>query len=247
MISFEKLSLSYGDKVVLKETSLTIKDGHTHILLGLSGSGKSTLIKVLLGMARAQTGQVFVNSYQQHWPVDFFWRQQFGYVPQDGGLFPHMTAIDNVTLLARTLKWDKKRINERIEEILPLVSLHKPLLKRYPKELSGGQRQRFSIMRALFMNPDILLFDEPLGALDPLIRAELQTELKKLFNDLKKTVIFVTHDVTEAAYLGDQISLLRDGKVLQTGTYEELLEKPKTKFVSRFIQAQRNIQDLDDE
>lgn len=247
MIHLENVSLTYGSKTVLRQASLDILSETTHILLGLSGSGKSTLLKVLLGLVQPNEGSVRVDEHAQRWPVDFFWRQQFGYLPQDGGLFPHMTCLDNITLLARTLKWEKKRIEHRIDEIVPLASLDRSLLKRFPKQISGGQRQRVSLLRALFMDPKILLFDEPLGALDPLIRNDLQSELKKLFSDLGKTVVFVTHDVTEAAYLGDRISLLRSGQVLQTGSMSELSQDPKTKFVSQFLQAQRQLKDLENE
>lgn len=241
MIQFEKVRLSYGEKIILQEINLSIQQGSTHILLGLSGSGKSTLLKVLLGLLPIDRGQVQVNENIQKFPVDFFWRQQFGYVPQDGGLFPHMTGEENVTLLARTLGWEKKKIQKRVDEVCPLVSLPKHLLKRYPKELSGGQKQRVAVMRALFLNPDILLFDEPLGALDPLIRNDLQSELKRLFSELKKTVIFVTHDVAEASFLGDEITLLRNGKVLQTGSLEQINKSPVDEFVVRFFNSQRTM------
>ena len=162
-----------------------------------------------------------------------------GYVPQDGGLFPHLTARDNVTLVANTLGWKNEKIDARIEELLQLTSLDRSLLSRFPKELSGGQRQRISLMRASFLDPAILILDEPLGALDPIIRNDVQNELKSIFNVMKKTVLMVTHDIDEARFFGHELTLLRDGHVVQTGPFEELRDRPAAPFGTKFIQAQR--------
>ena len=162
-----------------------------------------------------------------------------GYVIQDGGLFPHLTAEKNVSLLADYIGWTKDKIDERIKELSVLTKFPVNGLERYPAELSGGQKQRVSLMRALMLDPKILLLDEPLGALDPLIRYELQDDLKKIFQKLKKTVILVTHDLTEAGFFGDKIVLMMDGKIIQTGTIEELIKKPANDFVTKFITAQR--------
>jgi osmoprotectant transport system ATP-binding protein len=162
-----------------------------------------------------------------------------GYVIQDGGLFPHLTAAGNVTLLARHLGWGPAKLGERLRELAELTRLSPAQLDRYPAQLSGGQRQRVGLMRALMLEPDLLLMDEPLGALDPMVRAQLQADLKGIFRQLKKTVLLVTHDMGEAAYLGDEIALMREGRIVQRGGFEELLARPAEPFVSEFIRAQR--------
>ncbi len=159
---------------------------------------------------------------------------------QEGGLFPHLSAGRNVTLMARYLKWDGERITRRVQELAGLSRLPVGSLDRFPAQLSGGQRQRVSLMRALMLDPDVLLLDEPLGALDPLIRAELQADLKNVFQTLRKTVVLVTHDMGEAAFFGDAIVLLRDGQIVQTGTIDALLHAPAEPFVTHFINAQRS-------
>jgi len=167
-------------------------------------------------------------------------RHRMGYVIQDGGLFPHLTGRGNVSLLAKHLGWDDERITDRVQELADLVQLPAERLEQFPTELSGGQRQRVSLMRALMLDPDVLLLDEPLGALDPMIRADLQDDLRDIFQQLDKTVVFVTHDLSEAAFIGDQIVLLRSGEVVQTGPMRDLLDTPANAFVEAFVQAQRS-------
>ena len=162
-----------------------------------------------------------------------------GYVVQDGGLFPHLTAHGNVTLMAHYLGWNARRIETRLAELTELTRFPDDGLTRYPTQLSGGQRQRVSLMRALMLEPDVLLLDEPLGALDPIIRSELQTDLRRIFQALAKTVLLVTHDLSEAGFFGDLIVLLRDGKIVQQGRLADLLGTPADPFVTRFINAQR--------
>jgi osmoprotectant transport system ATP-binding protein len=166
-------------------------------------------------------------------------RLRMGYVIQDGGLFPHLTAAGNVALLARHLGWNQGRIAGRLRELAELTRLAPSHLERYPAQLSGGQRQRVGLMRALMLEPDLLLMDEPLAALDPMVRAGLQSDLKQIFLRLKKTVLLVTHDMGEAAFLGDEIALMREGRIVQRGTFRDLLERPADPFVSEFIRAQR--------
>jgi osmoprotectant transport system ATP-binding protein len=167
-------------------------------------------------------------------------RKRMGYVIQEGGLLPHLSAAGNVTLMARHLKWDVKRIEARLRELTNLVRFPTDGLRRFPAQLSGGQRQRVSLMRALMLDPDVLLLDEPLASLDPMIRADLQADLKGIFQALNKTVVLVTHDMGEAAFFGDLIVLLKDGRVVQEGRIEEFFKKPSDPFVSRFINAQRS-------
>ena len=166
-------------------------------------------------------------------------RQRMGYVLQDGGLFPHLSARDNVTLMARYVGWDAQNVSRRVEELAELTHFPIDGLDRFPLELSGGQQQRVSLMRALMLDPEVLLLDEPLGALDPMIRFELQNDLREIFSRLSKTVVMVTHDLGEAAFFGDTIVLLRGGKIVQRGTLQQMLNSPADEFVARFIQAQR--------
>jgi osmoprotectant transport system ATP-binding protein len=162
-----------------------------------------------------------------------------GYVIQEGGLFPHLTAAGNVSLMARYLGWEDPRIEERVAQLCALVRLRPENLHRYPHELSGGQRQRVGLMRALMLDPDLLLLDEPLGQLDPMIRFELQQDLKQVFDALGKTTLFVTHDLNEAGYLGQHIVLMREGRIVQQGPAAELLTRPADAFVAQFVRAQR--------
>jgi osmoprotectant transport system ATP-binding protein len=161
-----------------------------------------------------------------------------GYVIQDGGLFPHLTARANACLMADELRWPLARQADRLRELCALTRFPSEALDRYPVELSGGQRQRVSLMRALMLDPDILLMDEPLAALDPMIRADLQDDLKSIFQKLAKTVVLVTHDLGEAAYFGDTIALMNTGRIVQSGTFDDLRDRPADSFVRRFLQAQ---------
>ena len=171
-------------------------------------------------------------------------RHRIGYVIQEGGLFPHMTARQNVLLLARHLKMSPEDQFARLKELTELTHLDPHLLERWPGELSGGQRQRVSLMRALFLNPDVLLLDEPLGALDPMIRHQLQTDLRHIFQTLKKTVVLVTHDMSEAAFLGDRIMVLRQGRLIQQGDFAALHSNPQAPFVAEFIAARRELPEI---
>lgn len=170
-------------------------------------------------------------------------RHRMGYVIQDGGLFPHLSVRDNVTLLATQLGWPEDKKESRLLELTDLVQIPSDRLSSFPLQLSGGQQQRVSLMRALMLDPDVLLLDEPLGALDPMIRAELQTDLRSIFRRLKKTVVMVTHDLHEAGYFGDTILLLREGQVEQKGSFSDLLNAPASAFVEAFINAQRTVLD----
>jgi osmoprotectant transport system ATP-binding protein len=166
-------------------------------------------------------------------------RKKFGYVIQEGGLFPHLTGKGNASLMAEYLGWEKVKIKNRIEELTDLMKLSPEILDKYPSQLSGGQKQRVSIMRALMTDPEILLLDEPLGALDPLIRYDLQTDLKEIFVSLKKTVVMVTHDMGEASFFGDRIVLMKNGSVIQVGNAEDFIKNPAEPFVTKFVNAQR--------
>lgn len=242
MLQVRGLTKHYKTQAALDNVSLRLASGLTHILIGSSGSGKSTLLRAILGLISGDTGEVLFDGTDVRKMTAEFRAERMGYVPQEGGLFPHFTAYENVALIAKSRGWTSQKIEARMRELTELVALDKSLLDKYPRQLSGGQRQRVSIMRATFLNPEMLILDEPLGALDPLIRAELQTELKSIFAKLKKTVVLVTHDLGEAAYLGDSLTLMHEGRVVQTGSLNDLVTRPATAFVSKFINAQRTFE-----
>jgi osmoprotectant transport system ATP-binding protein len=235
MLELLGVSKLYGQTEALQPTELRIAPGRTTVLLGPSGCGKSTLLRLMLGLLRPDTGNVLFDGK----PIEPALRHRMGYVVQDGGLFPHLTAGGNATLMAHYLGWDGTRIDERVQQLTELTQFPADGLERYPVQLSGGQRQRVSLMRALMLDPDVLLLDEPLGALDPIIRYDLQTDLRRIFQTLNKTVILVTHDLGEAGYFGDHLVLLRAGRIVQQGTLADLVQRPAVPFVTQFINAQR--------
>lgn len=239
MIELQQAARTYGGLVALHATELEIPKGQTTVLIGPSGCGKSTLLRLILGLIAPSQGQVLFKGIPINAENAETLRRRMGYVIQDGGLFPHLTAEGNVTLMARYL--GEMDPEPRLKELCYLVHLPRESLSRYPVELSGGQRQRVGLMRALMLEPEVLLLDEPLGALDPMVRAALQTDLKEVFQRLKKTVIMVTHDMAEAAHLGDRIVLLRDGRIVQVGNLDDLLYRPADPFVTEFITAQRSL------
>ncbi|MBI2487914.1 MAG: ATP-binding cassette domain-containing protein [Deltaproteobacteria bacterium] len=240
MIELDNVSKTYGSTRALDSIDLTILPLRTTVLLGPSGCGKSTLIRLIIGLIKPDEGSVYVEGELLTPNNIFALRKRMGYVIQDGALFPHLTARENVSLIAKHIGWNRDRIQNRIVELCGLTKFPVDALNRYPAQISGGQRQRVSLMRALMLDPDILLLDEPLGALDPLIRFELQTDLKEIFKTLGKTVLMVTHDKGEAGFFEDTIVLLRDGCIIQQGTLSDLVKKPADPFVTRFINAQRS-------
>jgi osmoprotectant transport system ATP-binding protein len=229
----------YATTTALDGVNLVVQPERTTVLIGPSGCGKSTLIRLMAGLITPDEGKiVFENTALSRGNIVLL-RRRMGYVIQEGGLFPHMTARRNVVLMARYLGWERQRIEERLRELADLTQLPAATLDQLPIELSGGQRQRISLMRALMLDPDVLLLDEPLGALDSLIRYDLQQELRRIFQRLRKTVVLVTHDLAEASYLGDVLVLMRSGRIIQQGAPAALVEHPADPFVERFIRAQR--------
>ncbi len=240
MLILRDISLSFHGKPALDGVSLGLETGRTTVLIGPSGCGKSTLLRIVVGLLLPDRGCVEFEGRELRREIMLESRRRMGYVIQDGGLFPHLTGRGNVAIAAESLGRNRKAIADRIEELRRLVRLPGDALERYPAQLSGGQRQRISLMRALMLDPALLLLDEPLAALDPMIRADLQDDLRDIFRSLGKTVLMVTHDMGEAVFFGDRIVLMRSGRIVQSGAPEELLLRPKDSFVSRFIQAQRN-------
>ncbi|CAH9017655.1 ATP-binding cassette domain-containing protein [Candidatus Nitrosacidococcus sp. I8] len=239
IVILENVSKSYSTTAGIQHTSLNISQGQITALIGPSGCGKSTLLRLIVGLITPDSGCIYFEGTQLTPENILAQRQKMGYVIQEGGLFPHYTAQENIALVANYLNWDQNKIDQRLRELVALARFPEDALKRYPVQLSGGQRQRVALMRALMLNPDLLLLDEPLGALDPLNRYEMQAELREIFQSLHKTVILVTHDIGEAAYFSDHILLLRDGKIIQEGTVIDFLENPADPFVKQFIEAQR--------
>lgn len=238
MIEVDGISKRFGAVQALHSTTLAVPPERTTVLIGPSGCGKSTLLRVMIGLIPTDTGAIRIAGERLTPANAPLVRRRLGYVIQDGGLFPHLTARQNVLLMARFLKRPHDQLEQRLRELSELTHFPPAALDRYPAQISGGQRQRVSLMRALMLDPDVLLMDEPLGALDPIIRASLQRELREIFRAVGKTVVLVTHDLAEAAFLGDHIVLLRGGRIVQQGALRELARQPATDFVTEFIQAQ---------
>jgi osmoprotectant transport system ATP-binding protein len=239
MFSLTSVSKSYDGQPALSDISFAIAPGQTTALIGPSGCGKSTLLALMTGLLKPDSGIIEFDNARittQSLPA---LRRRVGYVIQDGGLFPHLTGLSNVTLMARHIGWAAQKIAARVDELATLTRLSRDLLLRYPAEMSGGQRQRVSLMRALMLDADVLLLDEPLAALDPMVRAELQDDLAAIFHRLQKTVVIVTHDINEAAFFADQIILMRAGRVVQIGTADDLFDRPTEPFVKTFVEAQQ--------
>jgi len=244
MFHLDQVSKRYGPLTALYRCELALESGRTTVLIGPSGCGKSTVLRLMIGLQTPDEGEVRFAGQPldpQHLAA---LRQRMGYVIQDGGLFPHLSARGNIALMARHLGWAAQRVESRIAELAELTDFPADALDRFPVQLSGGQQQRVSLMRALMLDPEALLLDEPLGALDPMIRFDLQRDLKEIFARLGKTVVLVTHDLAEAAFFADTIVLLRDGRIVQSGSLSEMLERPADAFVRRFVQAQRSLHEV---
>jgi osmoprotectant transport system ATP-binding protein len=241
MILVNQLSKRYNDQLALDSVTIEFPANSSTVLIGPSGCGKSTLLRTIVGLITPTSGELLFDGRPVTTDNVEEIRRQTGYVIQEGGLFPHLSAKDNVLLMARFLKVDRAHQEQRLKELCELTHFQREHLNKYPTELSGGLRQRVSLMRALMLDPKVLLLDEPLGALDPFIRSSLQEELKTIFQQLKKTVVFVTHDMAEAAFFGDYIALLNEGRLAQLGSFEELSKTPANEFVTRFINSQRRL------
>jgi osmoprotectant transport system ATP-binding protein len=235
------VSKTFGDDAAVHAIDLSVERGQTTVLIGPSGCGKSTLLRLIIGLLEPDSGEIkFDGTTLNAGQIEII-RRRVGYVIQEGGLFPHLTARRNILLMARHLGRAENEMFPRLSELCALTRFPENFLDRYPLELSGGQRQRVSLMRALMLSPELLLLDEPLGALDPLVRAALQKDLKEIFGRLKQTSLLVTHDLAEAAYLGDEIVLMNEGRIVQQGSLKDLQQNPASAFVSEFISAQRSL------
>lgn len=239
MIVLEGVAKAWGGRPVLEPTSLAVPRGRTTVLIGPSGCGKSTLLRMIVGLVTPDRGTVTIDG-RHLTPASLpDLRRRIGYVIQDGGLFPHLTGRENVGLLARHIGWENERIAARVADLAALTRLPEAALDRFPAHLSGGQRQRLGIMRALMLEPAAILLDEPMAALDPLVRYDLQEDLRRIFRAAGTTVLMVTHDMAEAGFFGDELVLLGGGRVVQRGTLCDLVQRPADEFVRRFVSAQR--------
>ncbi len=236
MIEFKNVGKQFKDNVVLKGLTLEIKAGELVVFIGPSGCGKTTSLKMINRLIEPSSGTILVNGKDIMKTDTIELRRHMGYVIQQTGLFPHMTVRENIQLIAGLEGKDHDQMDQRTEELLQMVGLDpKQFIDRYPSELSGGQQQRVGFARALMNDPDVILMDEPFSALDPVTRNDLQEELFNLQEEVKKTIVFVTHDIDEAIKLADRICIMRDGEIVQFDTPEEILRHPKDEYVESFI------------
>lgn len=236
IISFQNVTKGYGEHPVLYNLNLNIRKGEFLTIIGSSGSGKTTLLKLVNGLLKPDGGSIFIAGKDISQENLTLLRRNIGYVIQGIGLFPHMTVRKNIAYVPSLQKHqDKKHTYKAVEQLIRVVGLEQEMLERYPSELSGGQRQRVGIARALAANPDILLMDEPFGAVDEITRKMLQSEITRIHQELEVTIIFITHDIREALTLGTRVLVMKDGHIEQDGTPEEICQHPKTEFVKQLI------------
>ncbi len=246
-LEFRNVSKRYpgAEEPVLVDLSFEVPAGEICVLVGPSGCGKTTAMRMVNRMIDITEGDILLDgqSVRQGDPAEL--RRHIGYVIQQIGLFPHVSIGDNIATVPRLLGWDRKRVEARVQELLELVSLPAETRGRYPAEVSGGQRQRVGVARALAADPPLMLMDEPFGAIDPITRERLQNEFLRLQEDIRKTIVFVTHDIDEAIKMGDRIAILREGGVLvQFDTPERILAEPADDFVARFVGLDRGLKRL---
>jgi osmoprotectant transport system ATP-binding protein len=244
MIELSNVTKSYNGIKAVNNISLQIDSGELCVLIGPSGCGKSTTLKMINRMIEPTDGAIRVKNKMVNEFRPELLRRSIGYVIQSIGLFPHMTVEENIATVPKLLGWENSRIKKQTSEMIELVELPHDYLKKYPSQLSGGEAQRIGVARALAAEPDILLMDEPFGALDPITRENLQKALLKIQKKLKKTVVFVTHDIDEAVRLASKIVIMRDGQIVQQGTPEEILNSPADRFVSKFVGSDRALKSL---
>ena len=236
VISLKNITAAYGNKDVLMHFNLEIARGEFVMLIGTSGCGKTTALKLMNGLLRPKEGSVVVNGNDLSRTDLTALRRNLGYVVQETGLFPHLTIEKNISYVADlSRKKDSKAIQNRVTQLLQLVELPEEIRRRYPDELSGGQTQRVGIARALMNSPEILLMDEPFGAVDEITRRRLQEEIGKIHRQQGETIVFVTHDIDEALRLGTRIVVMDAGRIIQDGTPEEIREHPATDFVKKLM------------
>lgn len=239
MIEFKRVSKTYGSKTALKNINLVINDGEFVCLIGTSGSGKTTCMRMINRMIKQSEGDIMIDGQNIKDVNEVVLRRSIGYVIQQIGLMPHMTLYENITMVCKLLKWPEKKMRETAEGLMKRVDLPLELLESYPSELSGGMQQRVGVIRALAADQQIVLMDEPFGALDPITRESLQQLIKQIQQDMKKTVVFVTHDMDEALALADKIVVMDKGEIIQMGTPKEIITAPANDFVRNLVGEER--------
>jgi len=239
MIEIDRVTKRYGERLVVDRLSLTIPAGGFCVLLGSSGSGKSTTLRMVNRLTAIDSGSIRVGGEDVRGVPAEVLRRRIGYAIQSIGLFPHWTVEDNIATVPRLLRWPQPRMRDRVAELLELLRLDPETYRRkYPHQLSGGEQQRVGVARALAADPELLLMDEPFGAVDPITRDALQGELLRIYRATAKTILFVTHDIEEALRLATQIAILHEGRIAQYGSPLEILERPANDFVSEFVSRQ---------
>lgn len=236
MIKIKNITKRYENNfIAINNVSINIAKGELFALLGKSGCGKTTTLKMINRLIEYESGEIYINDQKIEEINPITLRRNIGYVIQDIGLFPHLTIAANIAVVPKLLKWDSDRIERAMAEVMDIIKLPNTLIKRYPHQLSGGQKQRIGVARAIIANPDIILMDEPFGALDPITREELQQEFLNMQKQIKKTIVFVTHDIFEAFTLGNKVAIMDKGRIIQMGTPYDLLKNPRNDFVKKFI------------
>ncbi|MGM0366113.1 MAG: ABC transporter ATP-binding protein [Actinomycetota bacterium] len=244
-IKIEGITKKYGQTTALHDFNMEIEGGELLILIGPSGSGKTTALKAINRLIEPDQGKIYINGQDTMGfdPVQL--RRNIGYVIQQIGLFPHLNIGDNIGLVSRIEKWSREKIDKRVGELLSLVDLPQDHARRFPHQLSGGQQQRVGLARSLVMDPYLLLMDEPFGALDPILRKQLQTEFLKIRQELGKTIVFVTHDIEEAFRLGDRIAIMDKARLIQAAKPNQLILNPKNSFVSDLVSSHKKFLHMD--
>lgn len=244
MIEFKNVTKRYGLLTAVNHISFKIEKGKITMLIGPSGCGKTTTLRMINRMIQCDEGEITISgqSVYEIDPVQL--RRRIGYVIQGIGLFPHFTVYDNIAAVPRMLQWDKKKIRERVFQLLELVTLDESYVRKYPIQLSGGEKQRVGLARALGSDPEILLMDEPFGAIDPINRSKLQDSFLEIQEEIKKTIIFVTHDINEAIKLGDKMAIIKDGNLIQYDEVGNIINNPADEFVENLLGKDRNVKAL---
>ena len=239
MIEYRNVRKYYGDQLIIQDINMKVEDGEFVVIIGPSGCGKTTAIKMLNRLLETSDGNILINGIDNKEMDLIQLRTMIGYVIQQIGLFPNMTVEENISVVPQILKWNKEKTKERVKELLSMVNMpYDSYAKKYPRQLSGGQQQRIGVLRAMAVNPPIIIMDEPFGALDPITREILQNEVKKIQKNLHITVLFITHDMHEAMKLADRIVFMDQGKILQTASPKEMVLHPANETVAQFIRLQ---------